>query len=123
MFCISCGTKLPSDAAFCPNCGAKIGGSPASAGGQATAPCADRENRESMNKEVVPYSKFEKYRDIALFSLLCYGAFHGIISMWMSDWECADGQLSNNIVFTIFLSLLVSLGFLFVYRRHFKKGK
>ena len=34
MFCISCGAKLPSSAAFCPECGVKIGGSPASAGGQ-----------------------------------------------------------------------------------------
>ena len=122
-FCSQCGNALPSDAAFCPNCGAKIGLSSASAGGQASAPCADGENRQSTNKDVVPYSKFKKYRDITLFSLLCYGAFRGIIAMWKSDWECADGQLSNNIIFTILLLLLVSLGFMFVHRRHFKKSK
>ena len=125
-FCSQCGNALPSSAVFCPNCGAKIGGSPASAVSQATAsaPGTDGGNRQSTNKDVVPYSKFEKYRDIALFSLLCYGVFRGIISMWMdADWETKSGQLSSNIFMTICLSLLVLLCFSIVYRKYFKRGK
>jgi len=49
MFCMSCGTKLPSDAAFCPKCGAKVGGSPTSVDNQTTAPVPETDGEMLAN--------------------------------------------------------------------------
>ena len=80
------------------------------------------------NKDEAQYREdgfmFAKICAVALFSVVCFFAFFAILKLWTSvDWERQEGQLTHNLIVTVFLLLPVSLGFSIIHRKYFKKGK
>ena len=80
------------------------------------------------NKDDAQYREdgfmFAKICAVALFSVVCFFAFFAILKLWTSvDWERQEGQLTHNLIVTVFLLLPVSLGFSIIHRKYFKKGK
>jgi len=55
-YCHVCGTKLPDDAAFCYNCGAKVSGTPGPTGTGAAASPSD-EMREAFSRMSIEMEK------------------------------------------------------------------
>ena len=132
-FCMHCGNRLPSNAAFCPTCGKKID-SGCGAGREVPLDSVQPEVHEQStdakigSKDEAQYREdgfmFEKIFAVALFSVGCFFAFFVILKLWTSvDWERQEGQLTHNLIVTIFLLLPVSLGFSIIHRKYFKKGK
>ena len=132
-FCSQCGNRLPLNAAFCPMCGKKID-SGCEMGSEAPMDSDQSEVREQStdvrigNNDEAQYREdgfmFAKICAVALFSVVCFFAFFAILKLWTSvDWERQEGQLTHNLIVTVFLLLPVSLGFSIIHRKYFKKGK
>lgn len=132
-YCSKCGNKLPLDAAFCPICGSRL---IQDAGWASEVPFGSDQSevREQStdakigNKDEAQYREdrfmFAKICAVALFSVVCFFAFFAILKLWTSvDWERQEGQLTHNLIVTVFLLLPVSLGFSIIHRKYFKKGK
>lgn len=132
-YCSKCGNKLPFDAAFCPTCGKKIDsgcgmGNEVSLGSDQPEVHEQSTDAKIGNKDEVQYREdrfmFAKICAVALFSVVCFFAFFAILKLWTSvDWERQEGQLTHNLIVTVFLLLPVSLGFSIIHRKYFKKGK